>query len=296
MKEIISKNSDMLKIYDAKLTNPNGDPDESNRPRMDYASNTNIVTDGRIKRYIRDYALMKGYDIFVRGVEGKPVTAENRVKALQDSSEEWTLDNWIDVRLFGAIMTIKKDNRKYTGPVQFNWGYSLNEVEIITSAITSHFASNEKVNQGTMGKDYRVLYSLIALAGTINANRAEFTKMNVDDVKFLDEAMVKAIPLNQTRSKIGQTPRLYLRVEYKDKLTTLGDLREYVQLVEKKENIRDIKDCALEVSDLVNLINKNEDIINKVVIYVHDSLELLYSGEKFDISKGLKNIEIEEVK
>lgn len=45
--------SEMLYIYDAKLSNPNGDPDEENRPRMD--EEINLVTDLRLKRYVRDY-------------------------------------------------------------------------------------------------------------------------------------------------------------------------------------------------------------------------------------------------
>lgn len=35
-KKIIDKNSEILFTYDAKLCNPNGDPDEENRPRMDW--------------------------------------------------------------------------------------------------------------------------------------------------------------------------------------------------------------------------------------------------------------------
>jgi len=40
-------NSEILFIYDAQMCNPNGDPDEENRPRMDYATQTNLVSDVR---------------------------------------------------------------------------------------------------------------------------------------------------------------------------------------------------------------------------------------------------------
>ena len=155
-------NSEILYIYDAKLTNPNGDPDEENRPRMDYERDMNLVSDLRLKRYIRDYLLQLGKDIFVRRVDDKPVTADKRIKDLEDSSEDWILDNWIDVRMFGATMTVKKDTRTYIGPIQFNWGYSLNKVELLEASITSHFSSSASATQGTIGKDYRVKYSLIA--------------------------------------------------------------------------------------------------------------------------------------
>lgn len=67
LKGIKMNNSEILYIYDAKLTNPNGDPDEENRPRMDYERDINLVSDSRLKRYIRDYMLQEGFDIFVRG-------------------------------------------------------------------------------------------------------------------------------------------------------------------------------------------------------------------------------------
>ncbi|WP_284680233.1 type I-B CRISPR-associated protein Cas7/Csh2 [Aceticella autotrophica] len=223
-------NNEILYIYDAKLTNPNGDPDEENRPRMDYEREINLVSDLRIKRYIRDYLLLKGHDIFVRLIDDKPVTADKRVKDLKDSSNEWILENWTDVRMFGATMTVKGDNKTFIGPIQFNWGYSLNKVELLEASITSHFSSSEKAAQGTIGKDFRVKYSLIAFSGVISGNRAEKTLLKEEDLDLLDEALKYAIPNLATRSKIGQYPRLYIRAEYSDKETILGDFRDYIEL------------------------------------------------------------------
>lgn len=228
-------NSEILYLYDAKLSNPNGDPDEENRPRMDYERDINLVSDLRLKRYIRDYMVQEGMDIFVRRVDGKPVTADKRVKDLKDNSEKWMLENWIDVRMFGATMTVKGNTRTYIGPVQFNWGHSLNKVELLEAGITSHFSSEDKKTQGAIGKDYRVKYSLIAFSGVISGKRAEKTQLKPEDIKLLDRAMKNAIPNLATRSKIGQYPRLYLRVEYKDDQTILGDLRDYINLKKKQK-------------------------------------------------------------
>ena len=79
-------NGEILYLYDAKLTNPNGDPDEENRPRMDYERSLNLVSDLRLKRYVRDYLKDKGYQMYVQKVndpnskEEKPVTASERIK------------------------------------------------------------------------------------------------------------------------------------------------------------------------------------------------------------------------
>lgn len=55
----IKTSSDFLFIYEAIQCNPNGDPDQENKPRMDYDTKTNLVTDTRVKRFIRDYLTAK---------------------------------------------------------------------------------------------------------------------------------------------------------------------------------------------------------------------------------------------
>ncbi|NLY86004.1 MAG: type I-B CRISPR-associated protein Cas7/Csh2 [Tissierellia bacterium] len=289
------KNSEILYLYDAKFTNPNGDPDEENRPRMDYEREINLVSDLRLKRYIRDYMLQEGKDIFVTRVGDVPVTADQRIKKLKDSSEDWILENWPDVRMFGATMTVKKDARTYIGPIQFNWGYSLNKVELLEASITSHFAASESATQGTIGKDYRVKYSLIAFSGIISGKRAEKTRLKEEDVLFLDRAMKYAIPSLATRSKIGQYPRLYMRVEYNNDETVLGDFRDYIELVEKNPSIRDISECSIEIKRLLNLLKSNEDKISKIIYFIDENLELTFEGKKVSLEEELSNFKLDQV-
>ena len=115
----------ILYLYDAKLCNPNGDPDEENRPRMDYEREINLVSDLRLKRYIRDYLLQKGYELYVQKVDGAPVTSEERISSIDSKGDivKAAQEAFIDIRLFGATITKKNDNHSITGPVQFNWGY-----------------------------------------------------------------------------------------------------------------------------------------------------------------------------
>lgn len=81
-KSIISENSDFLFVYDATLSNPNGDPDQENKPRMDYDTDTNLVTDTRVKRSIRDYLKAIGHEIFV-DMEGETkVSPDSKLKAI----------------------------------------------------------------------------------------------------------------------------------------------------------------------------------------------------------------------
>ena len=269
MNNFIKKNNEILFIYDAKLTNPNGDMDNENKPRMDYDTDTNLVSDVRLKRYLRDYFEdVLGKEIFITD---KAKNAEDRAKQLKGNQKTYT--DLIDVRLFGAVFAAEGGNDHITGPIQFTWGYSLNPVEINESfTITSKFSSGKGV-----GKDYRVKYSIIAFAGSINALVANESKLTEDDLKLFDKAMIKAIPLAKTRSKTGQTPRFYLRVELNDDKTMLKDLREYISIdyiVEDKYSLRSTADYKLNIEELINYLKSKNSKIGKIYYWKDDKFEI----------------------
>jgi len=299
---MISKNSSILYLYDAKLCNPNGDPDEENRPRMDYERDINLVSDLRLKRYIRDYFLLKDQKLYVQKVDNETVTAEDRIKSIDNGGDivKAAKEAFIDIRLFGATITKKNDNHSITGPVQFNWGYSLNPVKLLESSITSHFASDARNVQGAIGKDYRVQYSLIAFSGVVSGKRAEMTGLKEEDLDLMDEAMVKAIPLLATRSKIGQQPRLYLRFELKDSETVLKDLRNYIEII-KNENIEDVRDIRsiteyrLEVGALSDFINRQASKINNIIYFHDEDLHITLNGEKKTIEDIFSNLPLKRL-
>lgn len=264
----IEHNSEILFIYDAKMSNPNGDMDNENKPRMDYDTSTNLVSDVRLKRYVRDYFEKAcGKEIFITE---KAKDAKDRGKQLK--AKEMQPTDLIDVRLFGAVLAQEGASDHLTGPVQFNWGYSLNPVELNeTSTITSSFSSGEGV-----GKDFRVKYSVIGFSGGINANTAEHTQLANEDVAEFDQAMIKAIPFCRTRSKTGQTPRLYLRVEASDDKSVLKDLREFISLeyhVENEYALRDIHGFSLKINKLVDYLANMK--IDKLHFWKDDSLNVL---------------------
>lgn len=340
-------NSDILFIYDAKMCNPNGDPDDENKPRMDYETETNLVSDVRLKRYIRDYLEDKGNSIFVAKVEDKTVDATQRlghwitelvlndpketnerkdkaqkIKAILDKpndlknktddmvelidTENKLLKTFIDVRLFGATMPIKSQKKgqsfTFTGPVQFNWGHSLNKVCLVdSSTISSTFAGRtregEEDQHGTFGKDYRVYYSLIAFHGIVSCKRAEHTQLSTGDINLLEEALIKAIPLQATRSKIDQYPRLLIRVEYIDGWSFIGDLRRYVKFETvnniKDSQIRDISQIRLNLDKLREKLIANKQIIQNIHYWQDKELapcfyDLITDNELIDKFKPFK--------
>jgi len=302
--EVEIQDADILFLYDVKLANPNGDPDEENRPRIDEVTRKALVSDVRLKRYLRDYWLDNGRDVWVRKLDaGETTTASARLKGLAEECAvqrgkkvelkkadkeflDWLLDRLIDVRLFGATMPIAGDEegepggtRTFTGPVQFSWGYSLHPVELVlSSGITSQFAGREKGEKGrygTMGKDWRLHYALIAFHGHVSKARARWTSLKQDDLEKLEEALLHAIPHQATsRSKLGQVPRLYLNVRYKNRPSMMGDLRDYILLEPSvpAERIRSTLDYRLNLKPLVERLKKEE--IAEVRFWKHHAIQL----------------------
>lgn len=340
-------NSDILFIYDAKMCNPNGDVDDENKPRMDYETETNLVSDVRLKRYVRDYLEDKGEHIFVAKVGGKTVDSTRRLahwisnKILTSNntgdserkkaeeikkvlgqgktpknfvelikSKEDILEGFIDVRLFGATMPVKDEKKgesfTFTGPVQFNWGYSLNKVNLVeSSTISSTFAGRTREGEGeehsTFGKDYRLYYSLIAFHGIISAKRAEYTHLTVADIKLLRQALIKSIPLLATRSKIGQYPRLLLQVEYTDNETFIGDLRRFIKSEPagiSEDKIRNIDQIQLNMDRLIEELENNKKRINRIYYWQDKNLQPEFEGliKDEELKKKLEQIKAYEDK
>lgn len=73
---MIKNNSEFLFAFEAVMTNPNGDPDQENKPRMDYETKTALVSDARRKRDCREFFKRKGSSIFVDTIDEDKVPAD----------------------------------------------------------------------------------------------------------------------------------------------------------------------------------------------------------------------------
>ncbi|MBN8822917.1 MULTISPECIES: type I-B CRISPR-associated protein Cas7/Csh2 [unclassified Spirosoma] len=266
----IQNRSEILFLYDAKRCNPNGDPLDANRPRIDEESGCCLVTDVRLKRTIRDYLLDHGFDgeagskgdIFIRSVGGRAVTGTERAKAY--SNREEYLQKFIDVRLFGGVSAPKASPKvgkqvreaflveagidlesgepeepvdahklfHFTGPVQFGMGRSLNRVQETFMKGTGAFATKEESIQKTFREEYIITYGLIAFHGVINEQAAKYVGTTDEDIDQLNEAIWYGTKNLLTRSKKGHMPRLLVKIDYKGGFF-IGDLIERLQLIPK---------------------------------------------------------------
>jgi CRISPR-associated protein Csh2 len=287
MSEIINR-SEILFLYDVKDANPNGDPLEENKPRIDEETGINVVSDVRLKRTIRDYLDSIGGLIFIKEVRkdnGELKTKDERLEELKIEKADDLL-KCIDVRLFGATVAVKKNTITFTGPVQFRFGRSLHKVYPKLIKGTTVMPSKEGKGQGTFTEYWIVPYSLIAFYGIINENSAKTTKLTEEDVKKLIEAMWNGTKNLISRSKIGHSPRLLIKVNYKEDNYHIGDLDKTLKLISDvdDEKIRDVKDFKLDVTELIDLLKENKDKIESIGYIWDKRLKLTYNGEEFDFA------------
>lgn len=284
--ETIKNRSELLFLYDIKDNNPNGDPMDENKPRIDEETRLNIVTDVRLKRTIRDYLFnYKGYngteskDIFCRQTEAKGggiQDGKNRALNFGKNKEEVDknlVEKCIDIRLFGGVVPLEKNSITYTGPVQFKMGRSLHQVDMKHIKGTGAFASKNGANQQTFREEYILPYSLICFYGVINENAAKHTGLSDDDINELLDAMWSGTKNLLTRSKVGHSPRLLVKVEYSAENFFIGELDKLIELNKcglQDEKIRDISEVKINMQKFAEAIEKNQDKVKVIEIIKDD--------------------------
>lgn len=314
----INNRSEILFLYDIQNNNPNGDPNDENKPRIDEETGRNLVTDVRFKRTIRDYIKEKneeGRDIFVREViydkdghiqdaklrasdylpkdkeELKKMSLENQKQAIAIS----ILEECIDIRLFGATIPLDlKVNEKnvtssltFTGPVQFKMGKSLHSVKIQHIKGTGAFASKQGTTQKTFREEDILPYSLINFYGVVNENAAKHTKLQTDDIEFLKEAIWNGTKNLISRSKVGQMPRLLLMINYNQPNFFIGDLDNLIKLNADKrdEQIRQPEDYEIDTTGLMEKVDEHKNKIENIQFKVDKRMNFVRNGSKIKLNE-----------
>lgn len=321
----IKNRSEIVFLYDIKDANPNGDPMDENKPRIDEETEINIVTDVRLKRTIRDYLHdFKEKEIFIRTIEyetGKIQDAKMRIEdflvdekgkkldksklnlgQMKETMRKNVLRDCIDVRLFGATIPVEKTRDEKSsitlvGPVQFRFGRSLHKVEVVHIKGTGAFASEKEKAQKTFRDEYILPYSLICFYGIINENAAKTTELTEDDVNLLFDGIWNGTKNLVTRSKIGQLSRLLLRVVYKEKNYHIGDLDKKMRLITDKDEkeIRDISEVKLDITDLINALEINKEKIEKIEYEVNEDTTFFAKNVEIKGSNIEENLKIDGV-
>ncbi len=222
----VSKRYEFVLLFDVIDGNPNGDPDAGNMPRIDPQSMQGLVTDGCLKRKLRNAIALIG--------EGKPgmelyfqtqdATYEKRILNVQhqraydsekldttgkdakkkaantDAARKWMCANFFDIRAFGAVMTTGDFNcGQVRGPVQITFARSIDPIVPLEFSITRKSVTTEEDAKkqaekdgsitGTMGRKNTVPYGLYRCHGFVNPYLARDTGFTTADLEHLWTAL-----------------------------------------------------------------------------------------------------------
>jgi CRISPR-associated protein Csd2 len=201
-------------FFDCKNSLLNGDPDNANGPRIDPQDMHGLVTDGCLKRKIRNYVLLSGgagRDIFVQmrsplnsriaegcreaglpdfnKAEGKWDTEKAKKRSQKDigAIQAVLCKRYYDVRAFGAVMSTGPNAGQVRGPVQFSFSRSVEPILPMELCITR--VTDVDKEEGEMGRKNIIPYGLYVCHGFINANLAKETGFSDADLELLWEAL-----------------------------------------------------------------------------------------------------------
>jgi len=223
---------DFIYLFDIKDGNPNGDPDAANAPRIDPQDMHGLVSDVCLKRKVRNYALLKGQQIFVQqgtvlnnaiqqahtdlghDVDGKKKTASREQVA---SARAEMCRKFFDVRTFGAVMSTGANAGQVRGPVQFSFSRSIDPILPLDLSITRMAVTEAKEadapNQ-TMGRKNLIPYGLYRCHGFISANLANETGFSTADLELFWESLAMMFDHDRSASRGTMAPQSLLVFEH----------------------------------------------------------------------------------
>lgn len=215
-------------------TNPNGDPDMGNSPRIDPQTMQGFITDVATKRRIRNYIQaaytgQPGMNIIVQQSTNlnRHIAEAKRAAGVEDCAKEKeavyagrkkACELFYDVRTFGAVMSTGPNAGQVRGPVQITFGKSLDPVLPLDISIT-RMASADAIKDGkvedylkqetetaedklrTMGRKQLIPFGLYEVRGFISANLAAETGFDDDDLKALFESILNMYEHDRSSSK-----------------------------------------------------------------------------------------------
>ncbi len=213
---------DFAVIFSVRNANPNGDPLNGNRPRIDYEG-FGEVSDVCLKRKIRDRLQEAGNAIFVQSdekkIDGMPnlrARAESTEFGLgkdafkidkknpgkKDKTAKDACNKWLDVRAFGQLFAFGKGDDAsgvsipVRGPVTIQSAFSVEPISVTSSQIVKSVNAEEAqgksdISSDRMGMKHRVDNAVYVTFGSMNPQLSERTGFNNDDADKIKDVLPK---------------------------------------------------------------------------------------------------------
>lgn len=280
----MANSREFLMVWDSTMANPNGDMLNDNKPRQDESTGQLEVSDVRIKRFIRDEWISNGKNVLVQtktDKNGKVMTCQGIVKErasennLKDEEiPNYLLENYIDVRLFGAVIT--KPKYDITGPLQIAWSKSVHEADVKFMQGNAAYASGEGKDQASIWSKFISPYALFKTYAVYNDKVAEKQGITVSDNDLNDfkDALLNGLKNYRSTSK-NQMPRLLVEVIYNNNKLD-GELN-YIDITYENQDLelRDISQVVIDLSKLCEYALEKSESIEKIIIYKHKNVNLI---------------------
>ncbi len=210
----LQKKIDFALVLSVENANPNGDPLNGNRPRVDY-DGYGEISDVCLKRKIRDRLQEAKQSIFVQSDERKTdgmvslraraeaVLGKDKLNAKKTKPEETMKEacaTWFDVRTFGQLFAFKSEGKDgvsipIRGPVTIQSAFSVEPVNItsiqITKSVSSETTDTGKKASDTMGMKHRVDEGIYVSFGAISPQLAERTGFSDADAAIIKSVLPK---------------------------------------------------------------------------------------------------------
>lgn len=205
----LSNKIDFAVIISVNNANPNGDPLNGNRPRVNY-DGFGELSDVCIKRKIRNRLMDFNHSIFVQSDDNRNddyrslrSRAEGVLKDVDMKNEkefrEAACKQWLDVRAFGQLFAYKGGEEAgvsigIRGPVSIHPAFSVAPVLDRMSSIqitksVSGEGDGTKRASDTMGMKHRVDHGVYVFYGSMNPQLATKTGFSDEDAKAIKNAL-----------------------------------------------------------------------------------------------------------
>ena len=226
---MLSKKIDFAIIIGVRNANPNGDPLNGNRPRVNY-DGFGEISDVCLKRKIRNRLMDDNENILVQSddyrnddcrsikqrFDKNEKIASLDKNASSDDIARAACEEWFDVRAFGQVLAFKRNSDQITGvsiairgPVSIQSAFSIDAVDVESLQITKsvNLETDEKNPSkkagDTIGQKHRISKGVYVTYGSINKQLSEKTEFSDEDAEKLKKAILKLFENDESSARPG---------------------------------------------------------------------------------------------
>jgi len=286
----LSNKIDFAVIVSVNNANPNGDPLNGNRPRVNY-DGFGELSDVSIKRKIRNRLMEMKHSIFVQSDDSRQdeyrslkARAEGTLKNVDPEDDkkyrEAACKQWLDVRAFGQLFAFKgskKGKKKgedeeggdaagvsigIRGPVSVHPAFSVAPVlDRISSTQITKSVSGEgdgtKRGSDTMGMKHRVDHGVYVFYGSMNPQLATKTGFSDKDAEAIKESL-KTLFRNDASSARPEGSMEVYKVYWWEHGNPNGQyssakVHRLLRVASKSDEPKSIEDYDIELGELSGL-------------------------------------------